>query len=118
MNTLLVALGGAVGASLRHLAGQSVPAPWGTLMVNVSGSFLMGLLAAWLVARDGTGEGARLLLGVGLLGGFTTFSAFSLDAVRLVEAGRLGGFALYVGSSVGAGILALVLGLALGRSLA
>ena len=121
-STLTVAAGGAIGASLRHLVGlwtlrQFGPGlPVGTLGVNVVGSFLMGVLAAWLLAR-GAGQGAALFLGTGVLGGFTTFSAFSLDAVRLLEARGMGAFAAYVGASVGLSLIALVLGLALAKAL-
>ena len=121
-STLTVAAGGAIGASLRHLVGlwtlrQFGPGlPVGTLGVNVLGSFLMGVLAAWLLAR-GAGQGYALFLGTGVLGGFTTFSAFSLDAVRLLEAKGMGAFAAYVGASVGLSLIALVLGLALAKAL-
>ena len=124
--TLAVAAGGAIGASLRHLVGlwslrQFGPGlPVGTLGVNVVGSFLMGVLAAWLLARGAgqdAGTGAALFLGTGVLGGFTTFSAFSLDAVRLLEARGVGAFAAYVGASVGLSLIAVVLGLALAKAL-
>jgi CrcB protein len=105
----LVALGGALGASLRHLATLLWPAPWGVMAVNVAGSFLIGLLAPRLPPA-----GAAFLL-TGLLGGFTTFSAFSLDALRLWEGGRGGAAALYALGSVGLSLLACGLGLWLGR---
>ena len=122
MQYLWVALGGGIGASLRHGLGQwSAGAfgdgfPVGTLVANVLGSLLMGLLAGWLVGREA--EAARLFLGVGLLGGFTTFSAFGLDSVRLLEAGRWGAAAGYVGGSVALSLVALLLGLLLARALA
>ena len=120
--TLNVAIGGAVGASLRYQLGrvithwlgpQVVTAfPWATLAANVIGSMAMGLLAGWL-ARHGSGEGEqlRLLLGVGLLGGFTTFSAFSLEMMLLVERGQPLTAMTYAGVSVLAGLTALYLGL-------
>lgn len=98
---ILVMLGGALGAGARFALGNAVAArwgtafPWATLSVNVIGCLGMGMLAAWLV-RSGAGEGSRLLLGVGLLGGFTTFSAFSLDWWQLVERGALGAAMLYL----------------------
>jgi CrcB protein len=119
----LVAAGGALGATLRALAGAAAARllglgfPWGTLFVNVVGSALMGLAFALLVERGGPGRLAPFLT-TGLLGGFTTFSAFSLDAVALFERGEAGRAALYVGASVALSIAALTAGLALGRSAA
>lgn len=119
--TLNVALGGAVGAVLRYQTGRGMTAllgpqtvtafPWATLTVNVVGSLAMGLLAGWL-ARSGTGgEQWRLLLGVGVLGGFTTFSAFSLEMMMLIERGQAGTALTYALISVIAGLAALYLGL-------
>lgn len=120
----LVACGGAVGAALRYLSVAAVTRwagpgfPLGTLMVNVAGSLLMGALAVLLLERGGGGwaRWAPLLL-TGVLGGFTTFSAFSLDALYLLERGRFAAAAGYVGGSVLLSILGLWLGLALGRAL-
>ena len=124
--TLLVFLGAGVGGALRH--GVNVGCarafglgfPWGTLIVNVAGSFAMGVLAAYVAQRGGEGwsQHLRLLLTTGVLGGFTTFSAFSLDAVLLWERGAVGLALAYVAGSVLASIGALVLGLALVRALA
>jgi CrcB protein len=88
--------------------------PWGTLAVNVAGSLVMGVLAA-LLARSAE---ARLFLMTGALGGFTTFSAFSLDAVSLWERGDAGAAIAYAGASVAISLAALAAGLALGRALA
>lgn len=121
---ILVFLGAGCGGVLRYgtvllaarLLGPSFP--WGTLIVNVAGSFLMGMLAAALVrAGSGLSQETRLLLGTGALGGFTTFSAFSLDAVALWERGAPGLAVAYVGGSVLLSITALVAGLALVRGL-
>ncbi len=121
--SLYVVLGGGLGAWLRYASGVMIgrslgPAsqfPWATLSVNVLGSLAMGLLAGWL-ARHGTGgENWRLLLGVGLLGGFTTFSAYSLELVLMIERGAILSAALYAGVSILAGVAALVAGLALMR---
>ncbi len=119
---LLVALGGGIGAMGRYGLGQAAlrtfgPGfPVGTLAVNVIGGLLMGLLAGWLATKDG-GNDLRLFLGVGLLGGFTTFSAFSLEAWLMFEKGRYGTFATYVGGSVILAIIALAVGLVLARKI-
>jgi len=126
MHLLLVAAGGALGAAARHLVnlaafrllGPGVPA--GTLVVNILGSLLMGLLIGWLVARTtdpGGGQGLRLFLATGVLGGFTTFSAFSLDAVLLWERGAAAIALGYVALSVVGALAALGAGLWLARSL-
>lgn len=119
---LQVALGGAIGASGRYLSGVAIARafgvtgfPLGVLVVNVIGSGLMGLLVAWLGARGLTHLGPFLMTGI--LGGFTTFSAFSLEAVTLYERGAVGQAALYVALSVGLSIGALMLGLWLGRGI-
>ena len=121
---LLVAAGGAIGASLRYLSGIGLTRllgagfPYGTMFVNVAGSFAMGVLIAWLARRSAGDTDLRLLVATGLLGGFTTFSAFSLDAVTLYERGALMTAAFYVLASVLVSIAALVGGLALVRGLA
>ena len=118
---LLVAIGGGLGAAARYgLSQASVKAfgsgfPIGTMSANVIGSFLMGLLAGWLATQLDGGQNMRLFLGVGLLGGFTTFSAFSLEAWAMMEKKAYGEFALYAGSSVLLAILALVAGLMIAR---
>ena len=118
----LVAFGGALGAVLRHLAGLvcvrafGTGFPWGTLAVNVLGSFLMGALAVWLTRRGSGPDALRLALATGLLGGFTTFSTFSLDAVSLWQRGDAGAAVAYVAVSVAAGIGGLLAGLAVGRA--
>ena len=123
MNLLLVMAGGALGAGARHLAGRVAAAllgpdyPYGTLAVNVAGGLAIGVLAG-LAARAMLGEPWRLFLGVGVLGGFTTFSAFSLDAVMLAERGQALAAAGYVLLSVAGAIAALLVGLSLARSAA
>jgi len=124
MNFLLVMIGGAAGSAGRYAVGRAAlralgpDYPWGTLAVNVIGGFLMGLLAG-LLARAGTGgEQSRLLIGVGLLGGFTTFSAFSLDAVTMIERGQWGAALAYALVSVIGAVLALFAGLYLVRVVA
>ena len=124
MGYLFVFLGGGVGAALRH--GVNLGAarllgthfPYGTLTVNVLGSLFMGLMAAWFAFEGGPSQHWRLFLTTGMLGGFTTFSTFSLDTAFLYERGQLGMAALYVVVSVAAGLLGLFGGLALIRNFA
>ncbi|TFL19767.1 fluoride efflux transporter CrcB [Jannaschia formosa] len=114
-----VALGGALGASLRHLIASALARdgfPVAILACNVLGSFAMGLLAVALV-RHGLPQWQPFLL-TGVLGGFTTFSAFSLETLTLVERGALAQAGLYVAASVGLSVMALAVGLWLGRSFA
>ncbi len=124
MPTLLyVMVGGAIGSAARHLTGRAMLAlfgpnfPAGTLTVNIVGGFLMGLLAGVLARHGQAGESARLFLGVGVLGGFTTFSSFTLDLVTLAERGEAMTAAVYLLASVAGAIVALVAGLALVRSI-
>jgi len=123
MNFLFVMAGGAIGSAARYGVGKLTLAslgpnyPWGTLAVNLIGGFLMGVLAG-ILARTGGSEHTRLLLGVGVLGGFTTFSAFSLDTVLMIERGQLGIALAYALISVIGSILALFAGLHLIRAVA
>jgi fluoride exporter len=122
-STLLVMLGGALGSGARFALGNAVAAragagfPWATLCVNVLGCLAMGALAGWLAQRGG-GETARLLFGVGLLGGFTTFSAFSLDLWQLAERGAMGSALAYLAATLAATLAAFALGLMLARAAA
>ncbi|MES2915462.1 MAG: fluoride efflux transporter CrcB [Pseudomonadota bacterium] len=109
----LIALGGAIGSVLRHLLVGAIGAPWGVAAVNVMGSFAIGLLFVLLDARAGW----QLFLMTGVLGGFTTFSAFSLDTLKLIQQGQTLQAALYVLVSVGLSLLAVALGVALARGL-
>lgn len=125
--SLFVALGGGFGAWLRYLVGSAWSGvlgpvragsfPYGTLTVNVLGSLVMGLFVGWLARHGSHGEGTRLLIAVGMLGGFTTFSSFSLDIVSLAERGQLGLAAFYTGISLIAGVASLFGGLYLMRNL-
>ena len=109
MTVLSVALGGALGAVLRYLVGLAVAFPLGTLTVNVVGSMIIGIVWALFNAK---GLQAWLpFIMTGVLGGFTTFSAFSLDTVRLVEAGRLAAAGGYVMASVLLSLAACAVGL-------
>ncbi|MET0183591.1 MAG: fluoride efflux transporter CrcB [Caulobacterales bacterium] len=113
---LLVALGGALGACARYGVSVLIGAhafPWATLAINVAGGMAMGVLVGLV---NDSGHAARLLLGVGVLGGFTTFSAFSLETVRLAESGQTTAAFGYVLASVILSISACWLGLAIARS--
>ena len=119
--TSYVALGGAIGSVLRYQVGRGMTHwlgpnaitafPWATLTVNIAGSLAMGLLAGFLARHGQGGEQWRLFLGVGLLGGFTTFSAFSLELMLLIERHQAGQAFLYGAVSVLAGLSAMYLGL-------
>jgi len=121
MGFLIVFLGGGLGAALRHgvnltaarLLGTAFP--YATIIENVSGSLTMGLLAGYFAFRGGPTQHWQLFLTTGILGGYTTFSAFSLDAVLLYERGAFGLSALYVVVSVSLSIAGLMGGLALAR---
>jgi fluoride exporter len=124
MGFLIVFLGGGLGAALRHgvnllsarLLGGAFN--YATLFENVSGSFVMGLIVGYFAFKGGASQHWRLFLTTGILGGYTTFSAFSLDTVLLYERGELGLAALYVALSVALSIGGLMAGLALVRHFA
>lgn len=122
-NILLVAIGGATGSVARYLAGIAMtrwlgPAfPWGTITVNIVGSFMIGLLTELIARKFSAPMEMRLLLVVGVLGGFTTFSSFSLDTMALFERGESLSAVVYVFASVLLSLAAALGGLALGRSL-
>lgn len=107
-----------VGRGMVHWLGpnRATAFPWATLSVNVAGSLAMGLLVGFLARHGQGGETWRLMLGVGLLGGFTTFSSFSMEVVLLAERGAMGMAALYAAASVAAGVGAMLLGLAVMRT--
>ena len=117
---LLVMAGGAVGAALRFQLSRMSPVsaggwPWPTFAANVAGGLAMGVLAAWALRQGDAAEPMRLLLGVGLLGGFTTFSAFSLEMAMMVERGQIMLAGSYALASVLLALVAVFAGLALGR---
>lgn len=124
MNCVIVFLGAGVGGALRH--GVNVAAarllgigfPYGTLTVNVGGSLVMGLLAGWFALEGDASQSWRLFTLTGILGGFTTFSAFSLDVASLCERGALGLAFGYALASVALSIGALFAGLTLVRAIA
>src|SRR6187402_2590059 len=122
-NLLLVMVGGGIGAGIRHLANIGAMRlvgpnyPWGTMAINIVGSFAMGLFIAALVRRGGSNE-LRLFVATGILGGFTTFSAFSLDFAVLWERGAELPAVAYAAASLLGTLLAVFLGLWLARSFA
>lgn len=121
---LIVFLGGGIGTAMRHGVNRASLAiigpglPVGTLIVNVIGSTLMGLIVGWLTLRGGEPSGWRLFLATGILGGFTTFSAFTYEAVDLWQRGEQMSAAGYVLASVAFSIAGLLIGLVAARSLA
>ncbi len=126
IQVLIVFLGGGVGSVVRHGFNIGIGRLWpgdfplATLIINILGSFIMGVVVAWFAFRSGGGwsQHARLLLTTGFLGGFTTFSTFSLDAATLIERDAYVTAAAYVIGSVGLGLVGLFVGLWLVRSLA
>ena len=124
LNYLLVFIGGGLGSSLRHTINvtcarcMGTAFPWGTFIINITGSTVMGLIAGYLAFKGQASQPWRLFLMTGILGGYTTFSAFSLDAALLYERGELGLALLYVLGSVALAIAGLFAGLALVRHFA
>ena len=112
----LACAGGALGAGLRHLVNIAavrtfgVGLPWATFSVNVVGSLLMGGLVAYLINRMPEAVGLRVFLGTGILGGFTTFSAFSLDAIVMIEQGSVASAAIYITASVVLSVVGCLVG--------
>lgn len=109
-----VALGGALGAVGRYLVGLSLKTasgfPWATMSVNILGSLLMGLVIGWLSRQNGGSDALRLFVAVGILGGFTTFSAFSMDLFTLLERRDIAATTLYLGGSLLGGLVAFIIG--------
>jgi len=122
---LIVFLGAGTGGALRHLVNVFGPSlwgrdfPWSTALINVSGSLAMGLLIGYLALRsDGSlPQSVRLFLATGVLGGYTTFSSFSLDAMTLIERGQVGAAVAYVAGTIALGLIGLWAGLLIMRSL-
>ena len=118
---LLVAVGGAVGSVARYLMASSIQTatgwefPLGTVLVNILGCFLIGVLYVLLIARPDPRQDLRALLMVGVMGGFTTFSSFSLETVTMAMNGNFGGATLNVVISVAACLVGTILGVTLAR---
>jgi CrcB protein len=123
MTYLLVFIGGGLGSTLRHIVNVvsartlGTAFPYHTFIINITGSTVMGLIAGYLALKGGASQPWRLFLMTGILGGYTTFSAFSLDAAMLYEKGEIGLAVLYVVGSVVLSIAGLFAGLALVRHL-
>ncbi len=123
MGFLIVFLGGGLGAAARHGINMSAARlvgtgfPYGTMLINIVGSMAMGLIAEYFALKGHLPQHWRLFLTTGILGGFTTFSAFSLEAALLYERGQVAGAAIYVVASVALSIAGLFAGLAIVRAL-
>ncbi|AXK83074.1 fluoride efflux transporter CrcB [Pseudolabrys taiwanensis] len=124
MGYLIVFLGGGLGATVRHGINLGIARvlgtgfPYATLLINITGSLIMGLAAAYFAFKGDTSQHWRLFFTTGILGGYTTFSTFSLDTALLYERGDVGLAALYVLLSVTISIAGLFAGFAVVRSLA
>lgn len=119
---ILVMSGGAIGAALRYGLSRALPMsaagwPWSTFAVNILGGFCMGILAIWVLRGDSSAEPLRLFLGVGVLGGFTTFSAFSLEIAQMVQRGQMGMAAAYAVASILLALGALFAGMAAAKAI-
>ncbi|MEX2154195.1 MAG: fluoride efflux transporter CrcB [Gemmatimonadaceae bacterium] len=120
---LLVALGGAIGSASRYALSFAVQSrttslfPWGTLLVNVTGSFLVGLIMRYALGGQAISAEARLFLTVGFCGGYTTFSTFSYESLRLIEDADYRRAGLYIVSSVALSLAATAAGFVLARGL-
>lgn len=121
-NIMAVGLGGFVGSILRYVSVKTIDEymqknfAYGTFTVNIVGSLLLGVLVGVALKRTELSENARLFIGVGLCGGFTTFSAFAVENVNLINDKQVGSALLYIGASVIVGILAVLAGIWIGRS--
>lgn len=120
---MIVGLGGFLGSAARYVTVRFVDGklntlfPYGTLAVNVVGSFLLGIIYMLVLRKTGLTDNGRLFLGVGFCGGFTTFSAFALENFSLIQQRLIGTSLLYISASVVAGILALAAGIWVSRFL-
>jgi fluoride exporter len=118
---ILVMSGGAIGAGLRYGLSRALPVsaggwPWPTFAANVLGGLAMGVLTAWVLRGDNSAEPLRLFVGVGVMGGFTTFSAFSLEMMQMVERGQMGLATGYALASVLLAVGALFVGMMMAKA--
>jgi CrcB protein len=119
---LLVMIGGAIGAALRYEVGRIAlhrigpDFPWGTLIVNLTGGLFMGMLAGFMFTRTPPDQNLWMFVGVGLLGGFTTFSAFSFDLFAMLERGQIALASVYAGGSMVGSVALLFIGFWLARA--
>ncbi|MEO7306423.1 MAG: fluoride efflux transporter CrcB [Ferruginibacter sp.] len=119
-NLLLVGLGGGLGSTLRYTTGLLINSkyfPYATLAINIIGSFIIGIVFAMSIKEEGLSNQWKLLLATGICGGFTTFSAFSLENMELLQSGKTGMAVIYIVLSIVLGILAAFLGYYLSREL-
>ena len=124
MHYVVVFMGGGIGAALRHGVNRAAMAhlgtgfPYGTLFVNIAGGLVMGMLAEWFLVKGGGSQDFRLFLTTGILGGFTTFSAFSLEAALMWQRSDYAALGTYVIGSVLFSVAALFVGMAVVRAIA
>jgi fluoride exporter len=122
-NLFLVGAGGMLGSIARYATAYSIDKklntliPFGTLTVNIAGSFVLGVLYAWASRKTGDSESVRLLIGTGFCGGFTTFSAFALENVNLLNQKMMISSLLYITLTILIGFLAIAAGMAVGKSI-
>lgn len=119
---ILVMSGGAIGAAMRYGLSRALPVgaagwPWPTFAANVVGGLCMGILANWMLRGDNAAEPLRLFMGVGVLGGFTTFSAFSLEMAQMVQRGQMGMGAIYAFASVTLALCAIFAGMVIAKAI-
>ena len=118
-NLILVFIGGGLGSSLRYLISKYLNAghllPYGTFLVNVMGSLLLGIILGWAIKSDTLNSPTNLILGVGFCGGFTTFSTFSFENYSLIKSGDYWSFSVYFFGSLILGILAVFVGILISK---